>query len=181
MPTIAVIVVSLPERYHMLCEALGSVASQTRPPDDTVVGIDPRHWGECGNRNRLMDATDAEWFAFLDDDDLFHPEHLAVCEKLMSDDVDVIASRFNLVGRDRSTMESWHPDWNDLRHTNWFGPSMTCAKRSVFGHWVENYAGYRWGDWGNWNRMLDIGARWADTGVVTVDYRFLGGNASWPG
>jgi len=178
--TIAAIVVSLPERHDLLVEALGSVRLQTRAPDDTVIGIDPRRYGEVDNFNRLIAATDCDWLAFLDDDDLWEPEHLAVCEKYM-DDYDVIVSRFDLVGRPWSTIEPWHNDFEDLRWTNWIGsPSMVVARKSVFGEFIHPHHPYRWVDWCNYNRLLDAGARFADTGVVTTKYRFGDwGNGSW--
>ena len=129
--------------------------------------------------NRLIDATDSEWLAFCDSDDLWHPEHLATCATLF-DDADIVVSRFELVGRPRSTIEPWHSNFGDLRFTNWIGsPSMVVARRSVFGRWCDPYGPFRWIDWANYNRLLDAGARFADTGRVTTSYRFMGGNGSW--
>lgn len=180
MTSIAALVVSLPERHSLLCEALASVRAQTRQPDDVVVGIDPYRLGEVGNMNRLVDATDADWLAFLHDDDLWRPEHLEVCEALMGD-ADVVVSRFDLVGRPVSTIERWHEDFADLRFTNWIGsPSMVVARREVFGRWCEPHGRFRWVDWSNWNRLLDAGARFVDTGQVTTSYRFGNwSNGSW--
>jgi glycosyltransferase involved in cell wall biosynthesis len=181
VPSIAALVVSLPERAHLLTEALASVHAQTRQPDDIVVGIDPRLLGEVGNMNRLIDATDSEWLAFLHDDDLWHPEHLEVCESLF-DTADVVVSRFELVGRPVSTIEPWHENFEDLRFTNWIGsPSMVVARRSVFRRWCDPFGPFRWIDWANYNRLLESGARFADTGLVTTSYRFFGGNGSWKG
>jgi len=177
--TIAALVVSLPERRDLLTEALQSVWVQTLQPVDTVVGIDPRRLGEVANMNRLIDATDSDWLAFLHDDDIWHPDHLAVCAEYF-DDADVIVSRFDLIGRPWSSIEPWHTDFEDLRRTNWIGsPSMVVARRRTFGRWCNPTPGRRWVDWANWNRLLDHGARFVDTGRVTTDYRFMGGNGSW--
>lgn len=181
MPSIAAVVVSLPDRHELLCEALASVRGQTRQPNDTVVGIDPYRLGEVANMNRLLDATDAEWLAFLHDDDIWHPEHLANAEAHM-DAADVIVARFDLVGRPWTTMEPWHDDFADLRRTNWIGsPSCVVARRDAFGRWCDPYGPFRWVDWANYNRLLDAGARFVDTRRVTVDYRFTGSNGSWRG
>ncbi len=177
--SIAAVVVSLPERNALLAEALESVADQSLPVDDVVVGIDPRRLGEVGNMNRLMAATDCDWVAFLHDDDLWLPNHLSVCADHF-DSADVVVSRFSMVNRPVSTMEPWHTSFSDLRFTNWIGsPSMVVARREVWGEWCEPYDKFRWIDWANYNRMLDKGARFADTLEVTTLYRFHDGNGSW--
>lgn len=177
--SIAAIVVSLPERHDLLCEALDSVRCQTRYPDDTVVGIDPRKWGEVGNMNRLIEATDCDWLAFLHDDDIWLPNHLEVACRHM-DEADVIVSRFDLVGRPANTIEPQHDNFEDLRFTNWFPPSAVVVRRSVFGEWCEPFGKYRWIDWANWNRLLTEGARFVHTNETTMLYRFgWWGNGSW--
>lgn len=176
---IAAVVVSLPERHSLLREALDSVASQTRSPDDIVIGVDPYRWGEVGNMNRLIRATDCDWLAFLHDDDLWLPEHLAVAEKHM-DTADVIVSRFELVGRPQHTIEPQHDNFEDLRFTNWFPPSAVVVRASVFGEWCQPTGRFRWVDWCNWNRLLDAGARFVHTNETTMRYRFgAWGNGSW--
>ena len=179
MNTIAAVVVSLPERHDLLVEALGSVHRQTRAPDDTVIGIDPRRYGEVANMNRLIRATDCDWLAFLHDDDLWLPEHLAIAEKYM-DYADVIVSRYDLVGRPWNTIEPWHENFEDLRWTNWIGsPSMVVARKSVFREFVDPFGQFCWIDWANWNRLLAAGAVFVDTQTVTTQYRFMGNNGSW--
>jgi glycosyltransferase involved in cell wall biosynthesis len=179
MTTIAAIVVSLPERHELLVEALGSIRSQTRAPDDTLIGIDPRRYGEVNNFNRLIAATDCEWLAFLDDDDLWFPEHLAIAEKYM-DDYDVIVGRYELVNRPWNTIEPWHENFDDLRWTNWIGsPSMVVARKSVFGEFQNPMGRFCWIDWCTYNSLLDKGARFVDTRTVTTQYRFMGNNGSW--
>lgn len=182
--TIAAIVTSLPtpERQPLLAEALESVYSQTRPPDDCVVGLDFGRMGEVANFNRLIGQTDSEWIAWLHDDDVWLPEHLAVCEKHF-DEADVVVSRFELVGRDH--IEPWHDDFEDLRWTNWIGsPSMVCVRRETFGVWHHpgEHWGTHWNDLANWRRVLAEGARFVDTKQVTTKYRFgAWGNGSWNG
>lgn len=182
MPSIAAVVVSLPERLDVLCEALTSIHAQSRPPDDTVIGIDPYRYGEVDNMNRLIDATDADWLAFLHDDDVWLPDHLAVCEKHM-DTADVIISRFDLVGRPWSSIEPWHDDFSDLTWTNWIGsPSMWVVRRETFGHFTQPCRRHKWVDYCNLNRLLASGARFIDTKTVTTQYRFTRhGNGSWGG
>lgn len=182
MTTIAAVVSSLPEplRQPLLLEAIQSVWNQTRPPDDMVVGADFSRIGEVWNMNRLIRATPCDYFAFLHDDDIWLPEHLAVCEKFF-DDAHVIVSRFELVGRPVNTIEPWHDNFDDLRFTNWIGsPSMVVVRRDVFEGFRSPDSQFRWVDWGTWNQLLDSGARFVDTKTVTVQYRFGGwSSGSW--
>lgn len=182
MPTVAAIVTSwpTPKRKPLLLEAIQSVWDQTRQPDDMVAGADFSEIGEVWNMNRLLRATHAEWYAFLHDDDLWMPDHLATCEKHF-DEADVVVSRFELVGRPVETIEPWHDNFEDLRFTNWIGsPSMVCARRQTFEGWVGTRPGFRWNDWSQWNYLLDKGARFVDTKTVTVQYRFGDwSNGSW--
>ena len=182
MASIAACLIGLPtpERRALQIEALWSAWGQTREPDDLVIGSDHSARGEVWNANRVLRATDCEWLAFLDDDDLWLPGHLEVCERFF-DNADVVVSRYDLVGRPWHTIEGWHTDFQDLRRTNWIGsPSMVVARREVFGEWVEASGKYRWIDWCNYNRLLDQGARFVDTGHVTTVYRFgKWSNGSW--
>jgi glycosyltransferase involved in cell wall biosynthesis len=169
MSTICAVVVSLPERHELLKEALDSVHAQRRKPDDVVIGVDSRHYGEAGNMNRLIRATDAEWLAFLHDDDIWLPDHLEAAEFYV-DDHDVIVARVTLVGREH--IERQHDDFRDLRHTNWFPPSAVVVRKSVFGEWCDKNERHCWVDWANWNRLLDAGARFVHTNEATFLYRF---------
>lgn len=177
--TVAVLVTSLPERRNLLCEALESVADQTVPPDDIVVGVDPYRLGEVANMNRLIGATDCDWLAFLHDDDMWLPDHLATAAKHF-DTADVIVSRVTTVGRPQHTLEPQHDNFADLAHTNWFPPSAVVVRREVFGEWCEPFDRFRWIDWANWNRLHQAGARMIHTNEPTLLYRFgPWGNGSW--
>lgn len=170
-PSIAVCLVSLSERHSLLADAVESVYTQTRQPDDLVIGVDYSMRGEVWNNNRLIDATDCEWLAFLHDDDVWLPHHLSTAVGFMAQ-ADVIVSRFELVGR--PTIEPQHDNFDDLRVTNWFPPSSVVVRRSVFEHWTEpeKPPPYDWVDWSNWRRLLDQGARYVHTNEVTMQYRF---------
>lgn len=129
--------------------------------------------------NRLIGATDCEWLAFLHDDDLWLPNHLSVAAGHF-DTADVIVSRVTTVGRPQHTLEAQHPNFDDLRFTNWFPPSAVVVRRETFGQWCNPTARFRWVDWANWNRLLDQGARFVHTDEPTLLYRFGSwGNGSW--
>jgi hypothetical protein len=178
---VAAIVVSLPERLPLLVDALASVRIQTRPVDDTVIGIDPYHYGEVANMNRLIRATDCDWLAFLHDDDLWSPDHIATAERHF-DTADVIVSRVTLDGRPQHTIEAQHDNFDDLRRTNWFPPSAVVVRKDVFGEFTDppQPPPRDWVDWSNWRRLLDAGARFVHTNEATMTYRFGSwGNGSW--
>jgi hypothetical protein len=145
-----------------------------------VIGADFSRIGEVENMNRLIAATDCEWLAFLHDDDIWLPDHLAVCEKFM-EHAGVIVSRYELVGRPVDSIEPWHDDFQDLRWTNWIGsPSMVVARKSVFRGFIGKRGKYCWNDWSQWNWLLDLGAAFIDTKTITVKYRFGDwSNGSW--
>lgn len=100
MSRIAVVVPAF-NRSDLLCRALLSVAGQTRPAEEVVIVDDasdrdlaaarriaeeagfhwvalPRNSGPAAARNRGVDETEAEWICFLDSDDEWLPEKLAV-------------------------------------------------------------------------------------------------------
>lgn len=184
MASIAAVVVSLWERYELLPEALESIYNQSRWPDDVVIGIDTRRLGEVWNMNRLLQATDCEWVAFLHDDDLWYEDHLATVELGIEQFVttDVWVAQFRSVGRPQNTFPDYPDDFNHLRLDNWFPPSVVVARKEAFGLWCDPNERFGWVDWANWNRLLDEGAKFGYTGKVTVDYRFGSwGNGSWTG
>lgn len=70
-------------RLHspLFSRALGSVAAQSMPPDALSVTIDVNQEGAAPTRQRALMATQTDWVAFLDSDDMFYPDHL----KLLAD------------------------------------------------------------------------------------------------
>ncbi len=77
---VTVIMPSLPARTEMREQALASILDQTYGeetgeliPTIVIMGYQP--WDA---RNIAMEAAETEWIAFLDDDDWWGPDHLAV-------------------------------------------------------------------------------------------------------
>jgi glycosyltransferase involved in cell wall biosynthesis len=62
----------------MLARALTSIAVQLLPPAAISVAVDTERQGAAPTRQRALDAVRTEWVAFLDSDDWFDPDHLAV-------------------------------------------------------------------------------------------------------
>lgn len=89
------VVIPTYRRPDYLAEAVASVVDQSHPPAEVIVVcdgpggsvpeslrrdpvrvIEQPHGGESVARNTGVAATSAEWLCFLDDDDLWHPDHL---------------------------------------------------------------------------------------------------------
>jgi len=64
-----------------------------------------RNLGETGNMNFLLDIAQSEWFVWLADDDLLHPEFLALASKAI-----VAHQDTNMVGFFSSYSAGSHPD-----------------------------------------------------------------------
>lgn len=75
---ITVCIPTIPGREEMLTNALKSVAEQALQPADIVVVNDKEKRGAYAARNEAIDRVKTDWIAFLDDDDLFLPNHLEV-------------------------------------------------------------------------------------------------------
>lgn len=99
-PTIAAVLPTY-NRAHLLPDALESVLSQERPPDEIIVVDDgstdetqevlaryegirtirQENGGASSSRNTGVKAARSEWIAFQDSDDAWQPGHLAVLER----------------------------------------------------------------------------------------------------
>lgn len=62
----------------MLTRAVASVAAQTLPAAAISITVDTERRGAWHTRQRALDAVRTEWVAFLDSDDEWLPEHLAL-------------------------------------------------------------------------------------------------------
>ena len=90
------VVIPTYRRPAYLAEAVSSVVHQSLPPAEVIVVcdgpgssipgelqrdpvrvIEQPHAGEAVARNTGVAGTTAEWVCFLDDDDLWHPDHLS--------------------------------------------------------------------------------------------------------
>lgn len=64
-------------REEVLAAAVASVQAQTVPARDLWLYGDVAHEGPIATRNAGLRCVDTEWTAFLDDDDVMYPNHLA--------------------------------------------------------------------------------------------------------
>ena len=172
---ISVITASLPSRAAMLAECVASIAVQTRPPIEHLVGVDHARRGSAATRNILLTASSGTRVAVLDDDDVAYPHHL---ERLAMADADIVYSYCDVEGR-----PGWTPnepfDAAALRDRNYI-PITTLISAELLrdlGGWRDDVA-HGWEDWDLWLRALDAGASFACVPETTWRYRFHGHNKS---
>ncbi len=163
---------SIPERGDLLRDAVASVASQTFPVRRHLVGVDVRREGPAAVRNSLLDCVPSgEWVSFIDDDDVWHPDHVEVLTTVQArTGVDVVYSLASVVGR-----PGWDPqrrkfDAAALRRGNYI--PLNGIVRAGMLREAGGFPDAQYEDWGMWLNLLDAGATFACTGVVTWDYRF---------
>jgi hypothetical protein len=97
---VTVCIPHLPGRVRELGRAVTSVAQQTRPPEAISVATDLEGRGAWHTRNRAVETAQTEWVALLDDDDFFHPDHLAVLLEAAAQhpDADYLFTWFEVLG-----------------------------------------------------------------------------------
>lgn len=78
-PGITALVVAHPARLTngLLARALASICRQTLQPSEILVVNDIERLGAGANRQRLLEQVTTKWFAWLDSDDYWYPNHLA--------------------------------------------------------------------------------------------------------
>ena len=87
--TVTVAIATIPGRERLLSRALLSCDRQWRQPERVLVEHDFDRTGAAATRNRMLGKVDTEWVAWLDDDDQFLPNHLAVLLDA-SEDADLV-------------------------------------------------------------------------------------------
>lgn len=99
MSDITVVIPTIPPRREQLTRALTSVYGQRLTPDHIVVQIDSEKQGAALNRDAGLEQVTTTWTAFLDDDDVFYPQHLAyLLEEAEKTDADLVYPWFDVLG-----------------------------------------------------------------------------------
>jgi len=174
---VTVITTAIPERLDTyLPRAMASVAAQTLPPMQHLVAVDYDGWGPAVLRNALVAASETEWLAFLDDDDLFLPDHL---ETLLAheDEADVIHSAFAVRGRPYWSWEDLHAQGCSTLEPHNTIPTTALVRKSFFDD-VRGFRSNRPEDHNLWRMLRAAGARFVCVHERTWVYRFHGANAS---
>lgn len=196
---VTVCIPSIPRRAPMLLEAIRSVESQSYPGVKCVVEVDAVGVGAAKNRNAALAQADTEWVAFLDDDDILYPEHVATCMLAAQQyGADLVYPWFDLhEGVDPLSVNisgkyispfglEFGPDHEThLRQYGNFIPITVLVKREL----IMDVGGFpqpgtpEWShttceDWGCWVRLLDAGAKFAHAPYKTWRWRWHRGNTS---
>ncbi|MEK6288855.1 MAG: glycosyltransferase [Acidobacteriota bacterium] len=172
---IAVLTPTIPEREVFLRECIEAVRRQTLKPYVHVITIDFGRVGPTRIRNGMAASTDADWLAFVDDDDLIDPEHLEVLAR-HSVGFDIIYSDCRVVGAE----VPWKVRQFDLqavRQANYV-PITVLMRRELFlelgGFHLDR--GPIGEDWDLWIRAGEAGARFRFVPQVTWTYRLHSGS-----
>lgn len=108
--TVSVIIPTIPPRVRLLERASASVMAQTRLPDQVIIQLDMEGVGAGPTRNAAIEQAHTDYVAFLDDDDEFLPNHLAlIMSAAKATRADVLYSWFELVGWDEATPDRPDP------------------------------------------------------------------------
>ncbi|HTK30769.1 MAG TPA: glycosyltransferase [Candidatus Saccharimonadaceae bacterium] len=163
LPSVSVIVVTR-DRPQLLADALASVAAQRLEPREVRIandGVIPVTEAaaelealevvllECdcahaaGARNAAARGAHGDVLAFLDDDDVWRPEHLeGLAQAFVNPDValayrdavvmrEILESRGARVELERRLIaREWDPEW--MRHDDYIPPSALAVRRTLF-------------------------------------------------
>lgn len=202
--TVTAIITTIPPRADQLTEALASVHAQTHPPDAVVVTVDTERRGPAPQRNDAVYScpTLTRWVAFLDDDDIWYPQHLAVLlDAADTTGADVVYPWFELRdahGRDINVHDplfiggerAFGRPFDETARTHLlttgnFIPVTALVRRSAFlavggfptpgtPEWPHTECE----DWGLWQRLAQAGASFHHVPERTWEWRWHGRNTS---
>jgi glycosyltransferase involved in cell wall biosynthesis len=200
---VTVIIPTITGRDHLLGRALLSAWQQTRPPHEIIIVHDLDRCGAAAARNYGTALVTTEWIAWLDDDDLLYPEHLAVLQRgAQWSGADLVYSYAKFAGGSdplacpdatgSMIVRPFDVPWNPhaerhLREVGNFIPVTylvrTGLTRAVGGmpeafsdEWPRDCE-----DHGFLVRLLDAGARFFHVSAVTWVYHFHGANTGGRG
>lgn len=176
MATVTVITPSVPRRARMLAEAIASVNAQTVPPYAHLIHVDYEMIGCWAVQNILLKAVTTPWFAILDDDDLFGPDHLETLLSHATGELAVVYSWCRVEG------EQWNPNQlfdEEALYRNNYIPATALIRTEVaraVGGWKQREDNCE--DWGMWLDILAAGGRFLCVPEITWTYRFHNDNSS---
>lgn len=115
--SVTVVTPSIPPRGGHggpLERALASVRAQSLRPREVVVEFDEERLGAAATRQRALDRVRTSWTAFLDDDDEFKPEHLAVLRAAADEhEADYVYSWYDVEGGTDPAPQFFGVPWSD--------------------------------------------------------------------
>jgi glycosyltransferase involved in cell wall biosynthesis len=183
---VTVIIPTIPPRRQMLRRAVHSVMSQTVMPGRISIEIDSQHEGSAATRNRALGSLTTDWVAFLDDDDVFLPDHL--CALLLHAEdtgADVVYSWPEMNGGpDPSPDRFGVPFDPELLKVRSYIPVTSLVRTSaIFGADAEfrPWKGTPYDDWGFYCQLLEAGAKFSHRPERTWVWNIHGYNTSGRG
>lgn len=187
--TIGVVTVASDAYAHHLPGWAASVAALTTQPDQIVIGAQsvpvglplgtytyvplPGEFDFADWYNRVVEACDTDWIAWIGSDDRYRPHALDGIER---DDADVVA-----FGLQYDTGQVWIP--GDVTAHDVLGMRanlIPCGSPIRREAWLQTPMLSRFGplsDWQLWAGVAACGARFAATNRIDVDYAYAGHHA----
>lgn len=174
-PLVTVITPTIEGRFDLLHEAMDSVRRQTLAGVEHAILLDTHNDGPARLRNAMLDACHTPYVAFLDDDDLFDPDHLeSLLRALEEDDASVAYSYCRVepagalvVPRPSDSRQVWRL-MNAGRNVI---PVTVLAKRSAILAGQGFWAADRYEDYSLWMRLKTLGHSFARLERETWTYR----------
>lgn len=187
MGDVAVIMPHIPTRPNSLARAVKSAATQTVKPADIIIATDLGRQGAGPTRNRALASAKTAWVAFLDDDDLWLPNHLQVLlDGAQRSGADVLYTGCRVLDKDGKPVphrEEWGRfglpfSAERLREKSYLPVTSMVRTELAQRAWFEAPEGSLYDDWGFYLRLLDLGARFHHIPEITWLWHHNGKNTS---
>lgn len=172
---ITVLTASVGNRREMLVECIESVVKQELKPVAHKIVVDSNRNGNYWTYNQLLKSAETEWVCFLDDDDIFYPDHLSKLAA-QSMDSDVIFSNCN--HNDPLGWIKYEEDFSYKRLREESIVPMTALVRREALIEAGGFDTIQSCDYMMWLKLADNGARFKKIPDVTWEYRFHDKNGS---